>query len=193
MEDISKKLSRRQVLARLMMMTGGALSAPLMSAVLTGVTADDKNLTDLNILSESEMTLVSAVAETIIPTTDTPGAIEAGVPHFIHLMLARWYKKRERDHLLAGLRKIEEKSLNTHGASFSTLSNADKTDLLLSFDTEAFGEGERGHFFRQIKELTLVGYYTSEIGATQELRYESVPGPYEGCIPFSTVGRTWAL
>ena len=48
-------------------------------------------------------------------------------------------------------------------------------------------------FWRTLKELTLVGYYTSEPGATQELRYEAVPGRYEGCIPFSQIGRTWAV
>ena len=48
-------------------------------------------------------------------------------------------------------------------------------------------------FFRMMKELTLLGYYTSEVGATRELRYEPVPGRYEGCVPFTTIGRTWAV
>jgi gluconate 2-dehydrogenase gamma chain len=48
-------------------------------------------------------------------------------------------------------------------------------------------------FFRTMKELTLVGYYTSEPGATKELRHEPVPGRFQGCIPFSQVGRTWAV
>lgn len=48
-------------------------------------------------------------------------------------------------------------------------------------------------FFRTMKELTVVGYYTSEVGATVELRHEAVPGRYQGCVPFTEVGRTWAV
>lgn len=48
-------------------------------------------------------------------------------------------------------------------------------------------------FFRMMKELTLLAYYTSEAGATRELRYAPVPGRYDGCVPFTTIGRTWAV
>lgn len=62
-------------------------------------------------------------------------------------------------------------------------------------DENAAGSTEtsRAPFMRSMKELTLVGYYTSEAGATQELRHEPVPGRYEGCVPFSEIGRTWAV
>jgi len=62
-------------------------------------------------------------------------------------------------------------------------------------DENAAGSMERSRapFMRVMKELTLVGYYTSEVGATQELRHEPVPGRYEGCVPFSEIGRTWAV
>jgi hypothetical protein len=49
------------------------------------------------------------------------------------------------------------------------------------------------HFFRTMKELTVLGYYTSQIGATKELRYVQVPGRFNGCVPFKTIGRTWAV
>jgi gluconate 2-dehydrogenase gamma chain len=48
-------------------------------------------------------------------------------------------------------------------------------------------------FFRTMKELTIVGYYTSEVGATVELRHEAVPGRHQGCVPFTEIGRAWAV
>ncbi|HET6567933.1 MAG TPA: gluconate 2-dehydrogenase subunit 3 family protein [Rhodothermales bacterium] len=60
-------------------------------------------------------------------------------------------------------------------------------------DTETASERTYPSFFGTMKELTLVGYYTSEAGATEELRHVPIPGRYDGCIPFSEVGRTWAV
>ncbi|WP_308910865.1 gluconate 2-dehydrogenase subunit 3 family protein [Pseudokordiimonas caeni] len=184
-------LSRRQVLARITMLTGGVLAAPLMSAILSGASSADAK--GLDLLSPDEMAFVSDLVETIIPTTDTPGAIAAGVPDYIHLMLARWYKSDERKVILDGFKAIGARARERHGRDFTKLTPAERLTLLQGFDAEAYGSSEGEHFFRQIKSLTVAGYYTSEIGATQELLYDPVPGPFEGCVPFSEIGRPWAI
>lgn len=184
-------LSRRQVLARITMLTGGVLAAPLMSAILSGASSADAK--GLDLLSADEIAFVSDLVETIIPTTDTPGAIAAGVPDYIHLMLARWYKSDERKVILDGFKAIGARARERYGRDFTKLTPAERLTLLQGFDAEAYGSSEGEHFFRQIKSLTVAGYYTSEIGATQELLYDPVPGPFEGCVPFSEIGRPWAI
>lgn len=182
-------LSRRQLLARIATITGAAISAPLVSAVL----ADAKATDALSVLSPKELELVTAIVDVIIPETDTPSASAAEVQHFIHMMLSDWYSVNEREHILSGLRTVEEQAHAQTGKSFAQASPAEQLIILQAFDQAAYSGTEKNHFFRKIKEMTTVGYYTSETGATEELLYEPVPGPYKGCVPFSEIGRTWAL
>jgi hypothetical protein len=65
--------------------------------------------------------------------------------------------------------------------------------MLAGVDEEAFADRSQPHWFRTIKELTVLGYYTSEIGATQELKHVAVPGRFDACVPFEQIGRTWAV
>lgn len=66
-------------------------------------------------------------------------------------------------------------------------------DLRPDTTKRATSQPEPPPFFRTMKELTLLGYYTSELGATKELRHAPVPGRYEGCVPLAQVGRAWAV
>ncbi len=185
-------LSRRQILARLTALTGAAISAPIAAAVLAGASASDNGET-LKLLTTEQVKLITAIVDIIIPETDTPSASTAGVQHFIHMMLSDWYTVGERETVLSGLHAIDEQAHAQTSSSFIKASKTEQLTILQGFDRAAYSENDHNHFFRKIKEMTTVGYYTSEIGATQELRYEPVPGPYRGCVPFSEIGRTWAL
>ncbi|MBV1901184.1 MAG: gluconate 2-dehydrogenase subunit 3 family protein [Kordiimonadaceae bacterium] len=183
-------LARRQFLQRLAAITGGALSAPIVSAILAGAPshAADKALT---LLGDSDLELLAAIADTIIPDTDTPGARAAGVHHYMHLMLSEWYSETERQPMLAGLAEIDQTAQAATGETFANSPADQQIAILQKFDMAVFTSGGN-HFFKAVKEMVIVGYYTSEIGASEELRYEPVPGPYQGCVPFSQIGRTWA-
>ena len=139
-------------------------------------------------LSPRQLDTAGAIADRILPKTDTPGALDVGVLTFIDLMYGEYLTEEERRRLLSGLDLVEAASLSAYQTGYGRLS-LDLRDRVLQA-VAASSEGEEKSFFHQIKELTIVGYFTSETVAKTILRYEPVPGPYQGCIPVSDVGKT---
>ncbi|WP_341224738.1 gluconate 2-dehydrogenase subunit 3 family protein [uncultured Arcticibacterium sp.] len=208
-------MNRREALNRVAILMGGAVSAPTIMALMEGCTPKDTASTPFN-LSADYQSLVAEIAEVIIPTTDTPGAKEAGVGPFIETMLRDCYSDAQGEHFKKGLEALESKSKEL-GGSFVSLSNEQKTEVLKAMEAAASTEKEEAKkvkeidpetgkvkddgksaekvtpFFNIMKELTLFGYFTSEIGATQELDYVPIPGRYEGCIPLKEGQKAYAL
>ncbi len=199
-EAPSDRLDRRQVLKRLALLLGGTITAPVWSAALTGCRREPGTIWRPRTLSPEQDRLVTALAELIIPETDTPGAAAARVNEFVDLLLTDWYDPEDRDRFLAGLSALEETSRSAHGRAFLELSEAEQVALLEPLDREAVAiqwaafssrdEVEDLPFFGMMKEMTLVGYYTSEIGLGQELGYVVVPSRFDGCVPLDDVSRT---
>lgn len=174
-------------------MTGGALSLTTIAGVMSGCTAKTGDFTPQT-LTADQNELVTIMSERIIPATDTPGAKAAKVNRFIDHMLTDWNTDEERKHFLEGLDHVEELSNKSHGANFVDLSKEQQVAVMESLEKEAqdaSGDGPRP-FFSMMKEFTVVGYYTSEIGAAQELRSDLIPGYFDGCMPYSEVGRAWS-
>ncbi|GAB5535939.1 MAG: gluconate 2-dehydrogenase subunit 3 family protein [Rubricoccaceae bacterium] len=195
--DLNTSMDRRAVLRRLSYALGGIASAPLASGLLGGCQAPAPNelaTYEYATLDAPQQDLLSALVDQIIPATDTPGAAEAGVPQFIDKMMTDWYDDEDRDAFLAGLATVDPRA---EGGSFVGLAEDARAELVAEMDTEAYeprpDDAPPGQpFFRQLKDLTLAGYYTSEVGATQELQWLAAPGRYEADIPLSEVGRAWA-
>lgn len=187
-------IDRRAALRRVALLLGGALSAPAIAGVLAGCDGHDRVAAGFTprALSPAQAELMAVVAEHIIPTTDTPGARGVGAPAFIDLMLAEYYAPADRERFAAGLADLDARADARYGRVFLRCDAAEQREILDVVDREAFA-GRGPHWFRTMKELTLLAYYTSEIGATKELRYEQVPGRFDGCIPFETVGRSWSV
>jgi hypothetical protein len=178
---------------RAALLLGGALSAPTIAGVLAGCDASTSWAAQASAraLSPAQLELVATIAEHILPTTDTPGARAAGVHGFIDRMMAEYYSASDRARFIAGLTDADNRATRTNGKSFLKCTAAQQHAILTDLDREAFsGARPPSHFFRTMKELTVVGYYTSQIGATKELRHVAVPGRFDGCAP---VGRTWAV
>jgi len=133
-------------------------------------------------LTDEQSAVISAVAERIIPQTDTPGAIEAGVPEFIVLLLSDWYTPAERQPVVDGIEVLSARSSERWQVAYPDCT-ADQQDELLAGmqDTE---------FFAVMKQLTVYGYYSSETGASAELIFAPAPGRYE-TIDFADVGKQW--
>jgi hypothetical protein len=123
----------------------------------------------------------------IIPTTDTPGAKAAGVGPFIVKMIADCYKKEDQDAFKSGLQAFEGGCKENFGKSFVDCNNEQRTAALTAAEAN-----KDSKFFRTMKELTVFGYFTSEIGCTQALRYEPVPGRYDGAYPYKKGDKAWA-
>jgi gluconate 2-dehydrogenase gamma chain len=194
-------IDRREALRRAAFLLGGALAAPMAATLLA---ARDVALAAPSgwaprALTPTQLEQVATIAERIIPTTDTPGARAGGVHRFIDVMLTEYYDGAERAHFVAGLAEVDTRARGAHGRSFVRCSAAQQTALLAHLDRETFGADHAAvatnvhAFFRRMKELTVLGYYTSQPGATLELRYERVPGRFDGCIPLARVGRAWSV
>ncbi len=144
-------------------------------------------------LAATQARTLEAVCEVIFPATDTPGAREAGVAGFIDQTIAAWSAPRDASAMRVGLDRMEAESVAAHGQGFAALTTAQQTALLTRYDAEARAAGPAAsHFFRLIRDLATVGYFTSEPGATRAVRYDPVPGDYRGCVPLSHIGRAWA-
>ena len=199
-------IDRREAVKRITLVLGGALSAPTLAGVLSGCQAGVAP--GLRVLTTPQLQLLDLLTEHIIPETDTPGASAARVPDFIDAMLADFYSEENRARFLEGLARVDERAREVQGAAFSALSSENQVALLTAMDEEAFPDLEsmdeaeqeayrqrvrdQGQpFFRTLKELTVSGYYTSEVGATQELRVNPM-GVYRGDISYDEVGRAWA-
>lgn len=174
---------------------GTAISASTLSA-LEGCTGSAPKNYDLT--KPQTKNMVAEVAETIIPTTDTPGAKAGKVDEFIITMMNDCYKKEDQALFLEGLTKIDEASNKKFKKAFLDLTPEQRTEVLTDIDKERVAynkdkkKDDKAHYFQFMKELTLLGYFTSEPGATKALRYVAVPGHYDGCIPYKKGDKAWA-
>lgn len=191
-------------------LVGGALSSSTVTALMSGCEPAAPPAPEWapEALTGAQLDRLTVVVDRILPPTDTPGAAEAGVPAFIDGLLDRWAEPEERERVLAGLDDLDRLSSDEHGSAFLELTENQQTELLTALDTEAARAREGGPvnwgilgpdgqdagkpWFATVKEWTLVGYYTSEVGATQELQWLALPGRFDGDVPMSEVGRAWA-
>ena len=132
-------------------------------------------------LTADEWTLIGEVSELIIPTTDTGGALAAGVPGFVKLMLSDWFNEAERENFMAGMHEFAAGALEKHGKKFGELTESQKDQYFgeLLATAEGGASAPRTPFVVLMKRLTIFGYYTSELGATTELRQNIATAQYE--------------
>ena len=172
-------LSRREMLARLGVLLGGALIGG--DTWLRGGTLDGKTLT--NDFTAADLALLDEIGETIIPATDTPGAKAAGIGAFMAMMVTDCYDDAHHAAFKAGLAQLAREG-------FLAATSTERTARLNALDAEqkqhqaTKAADAPAHFFRMMKQLTILGYFTSEIGATQALHFEEVPGRFDGNAPY---------
>ncbi|MBP7140746.1 MAG: gluconate 2-dehydrogenase subunit 3 family protein [Opitutaceae bacterium] len=181
------ELTRRAALRRAAFLLGVAFSPSLVARVLRAQEEGFPGPEKSQGLSPQALETVSAVAERIIPRTDTPGAIDVGVPAFINLMCVGYLTADEHNLILNGVDDLEKRSVSSHGRSFSKLGAAEQDTLLQAIAREPQGKPSR--FFRQLRELTILGYFTSEEVGKNVLHYNPVPGGFDACIPVSEIGN----
>ena len=138
-------------------------------------------------LTPAHAAIAGAVADRILPRTDTPGAADVGVGAFIDLLYGEFMSPAERQLLTEGLTAVDTAARTAHGGAFNTLT-ADRQDALLRTIARA-EEGKEQGFFRLIRSATILGYFTSEQVGRNVLHYDPVPGRYDGCVPIDQVGR----
>jgi hypothetical protein len=205
-------MNRRDAIGRVAIIMGGAVIGA--EFFLSGCKPTSSKVNEL--FDTDQVAFLNEVADTILPATSSPGAKAANVGQFMAVMVRDCYEPKDQKIFLKGLGKLDDASRKKFNAKFLDLSTAQRTDMLIALDKEqkdyyteqykkisaeltkhkgddSYEPDIPNHYYRMIKELTLLGYFTSEVGATKALRYMETPGRYDGCMPYKKGDKAWAI
>lgn len=147
--------------------------------------------------SDDDVAFLNEVGETILPKTSTPGAKEANVGEQIKVMVNDCYERKDQQIFHNGMKDLNERAKKTYNNDFVDLKPEQRHELLVKLDNEQkqhmqnHEPGQPKHYFRLMKELTLLSFFTSEIGCKEARRYVETPGSYQACIPYAKGDKAW--
>ena len=185
-------MNRREAVQHISLLLGGTILGA--NAFVSCKSSDNK----AGSFSEIDVALLDDIADTILPPTKTPGAKAAKCGQFMTVMVNDCYEERDQSIFHEGLKKIQDLSQKQYNSEFGNLKPEQRHALLVKLDNEqkeamkTLKGNDPRPYFRMMKELTLLGYFTSEIGCTQARRYVQTPGRYDGCIPYKKGDKAWA-
>ena len=205
-------MERRELLKIIAVLTGSALVGG--DVFLSGCKTSVKKGEGL--LSVDDIALLDEVGDTIIPVTDTPGAKAAKVGEFMNVYVGDCYRADQQKAFTEGLVTLDKACDKQFSKKFGNLTVAERTTLLTALEAEAKAynqqikdkeqaakdqakkemkefTGAPLHYYTMMKQLTLMGYFTSEIGMKQALRFLPVPGKYDGAFPYKKGDKAWAI
>lgn len=188
-------MNRREAINRVAWIMGGTVIGA--NLLLEGCTRTATPTVE-GLFDPSMMDYIGDIAETILPETSSPGAKEAGVGEFIPVMVKDCYTAEDQEVFVKGLSEIDERASKEYGRKFQELDAGERTALLNTIDREAKEyhsskkPDEPNHYFHLFKQLTLLGFFSSELGATKALRYVQIPGRYDGEYPYQKGDKAWA-
>ena len=143
-------------------------------------------------LSAANMAALTALVDTIIPATDTGGAIAAGVPATLASLVKDWGDANFQGYWTSGMDALSKTLNGKAGQSFANMPPKQRENLLSKYDADVYSGKIKDDFYKDMKRTAATAYYMSEIGASEELAYEPVPGEWIGCVPLSDFPKTWA-
>jgi len=187
-------MERRDILKASAIFLGYGLIGGASVAVLNGCKADKSDDWVPSFFTEEEIAILAEAAERIIPKTDTPGAKDAMVHRYIDEAVQNNFKKEKQDKFKEGVAVFDLKSNELFSKKFVDISDEEKDQILQSLVEASKNKNDLDRaVFPTLKSLVVAGFFTSEVGATKALIYDPIPGPYQGCIPFSEVGGLYSL
>jgi len=232
-EDTPEMITRREAVLRVSALLGGAALIGG-SAFITGCRDEsaEKTAGSFAPFTTDEIAFLDEIADTILPTTSTPGAKAAKTGALMALIVTDSYKVEDQKAFRDGMTKLNDRSREMNKVAFMEATPQQRLSLLEVLDREQKADADTRqeeqkkkkeaekflsdqrqeaatdapdaaaapaitadpprHYFRMMKELALLGYFTSEIGATQALRYTETPGRYDPCIPYTPGEKAWA-
>ena len=172
-------MNRREALFHTAALLGGTIVGS--QVFLSGCTQRKEGFTGF---TQQDIDFLNEVAETIIPATpDSGGAKAANIGGFMKTIVTDCYDQSEADTFYSGIDKINSEAKRGFSVDFMSLNSDQKFKIVANIDQEA--KDKDNHYFRMMKELTLWGYFSSEIGCKEALRFNPIPGRYEACIPYN--------
>jgi len=195
-------LDRREVLKMLALSSALPIFPADVLSAFRGIHSSLPAAPALKAFSAHQDATVIAMADLILPATETPGAKDVRVNEFMDHIVADWYSDEDRGRFLAGLKDVDARAQSLFQKDFVDASPAQQAEILralgdeMTAAAEAVADGPRGYrasapepdgnFYLMFRQLTLTGYFTSEVGFTKMLHEEIVPGKFDGCVPLDT-------
>jgi len=173
-------MQRRLAMRNLAIITGGIMLAPSCKSTPGKTSIRLKNIK----INADHETLLSEIASTIIPATETPGAKEVGAHLFVLKMLDDMYEKEVQQDFITGLELIENITKKQFDKSFANCTAAQKQQVLLDIEDKKGSLSEVLDFYTIMKQRTVQGYLNSKYVMTKVIKYEMIPTHnYDGFYP----------
>jgi hypothetical protein len=183
-------MNRRDALKSFVLAMGGAMVGA--NVILTGC-APENQIQGLD-FSPKDIAFLDEIGEAIIPTTDTPGAKATKIGEFMVMMVKETYNAEQQEAFVNGLNALRSDFKTATGKDFMEVSVEERTAYLNDLHKAALASEDKDpKVVLMLKDLTVLGYFTSEIGATQQLRYVETPGKYDPCMEYKPGDKVFAL
>ncbi len=140
-----------------------------------------KSLGKVHFLNTEDNSLLTAIVDTILPATDTPGAKDVGVPTLIEKLIQDCLPVDSQDIYRMGLIMTDAVSIGDYGKGFRELSTEEKLSVLKKMSDSTYPDQK--NFMVMIKRMTIDGYMRSEYVMTNITNFEFAPNRYYGCVP----------
>lgn len=191
-------INRRTAIQRTALLIGGLLSSGTIASILEGCTTVPADNWHPKFFTPEEVADMEAFVERLIPATDTPGARDAGVHRFMDAMLADVAEPEDQQAFKVGMEHFRQEAVRRYGQVFAQCEATQQDELIGVWEQKVFAPNADEQsvdvkFYKSAKQLVFLGFFTSEVGATQVLQYDPIPGVYRGCLPLEQVGRAWAI
>lgn len=190
-------MNRREAITHVAWLLGGTIVGADLFLEMA-CTPGTKKTGSADLFSAENIKLLNEMGETILPATQSPGAKDAKVGEFMAMMVRDCYTPHDQDIFKQGLDNLQEQCQKEYGKGFMACTPEQRTAFFNKMDQKQKNymknkkPEQPSHYFRMIKELTLLGFFTSEVGATKALRYVAIPGRYDGNLPYKKGDKAWA-
>jgi hypothetical protein len=197
-------MDRRKALQKTGLFAGATILMPTMLSLFESCKTENRLEWTPIFFSENEAKTISSLVDTILPSTDTPGALDVKVDIFIDKVIAETYDQNGQEQMSFEISTFNEKCINKFGRTFYDLKADEKIEILKEEEKTsgkfsrgiwgtAIGPQEEIGFYRAMKSTAIWAYMTSEEIGEKVLSYDPIPGAYEPCKPLSEVGNRWSL
>ncbi|RTY69707.1 gluconate 2-dehydrogenase subunit 3 family protein [Flavobacterium sp. LS1P28] len=185
-------MNRREALKSVAFLMGSAISATTMGVLFESFTLPEKEKNSVS-FSAADEEILAEFADIIIPTTaSSAGAKAAGLGAFIPMIIRECYPAKMQEIFASGMQEMQAKCVKDFNKNFLSMSVEERQQLMTSLRDEAIATDKAPSFFLIARDLTLLGYYSSEIGCTQAREYLPVPGRYDGSADYKPGQKAWA-
>ena len=197
-------MDRRSALKKAGVLAGSAVAIPSLFSLLQSCKSENRLDWQPLFFTETEAKTISVLVDTILPRTDTHGALDVKSDMFIDKVIAKTYNEEGQKKMRSELAAFNSDCKKNFGGTFLELNASDREKVLQAAEKNsgkfspgvwgtAVGKQEPIGFYRSIKSMAIWAYFSSEEIGKNVLAYDPVPGTFEPCIPVSEVGNRWSL